>query len=407
MKRIIAALLLTALLASCQAKPALKNSTDLSADVQATPVSTESVALDGNGAIAATDFAVRLFQKGAKPGENTLLSPISVLYALSMTANGAKGETRTQMENVLGKSVPELNSYLHAYMKSLPESEKYKLKIANAIWFMDGFAVNQDFLKTNADYYGADIYQAPFDDSTLKDINNWVENKTDGMIKDILDGINPDSVMYLVNALAFDAEWQRIYEEDQIRNGTFTKENGEKQNIELMYSTERQYLKDERASGFIKYYADSKYAFVALLPDEGVTVDEYVASMSGEKLAAMLSAPQDIKVHAAIPKFESDYNTGMSKVLSDMGMPDAFGPAADFTGLGAGHLYISRVIHKTHIAVDERGTKAGAATVVEMSYNSAAVDDVEEVILDRPFVYMLIDCEAKLPLFIGTMTEIN
>lgn len=428
MKRIISGfIILTILLgalAGCRTPQAIGNnsfskvvsgsSQNLSSGVQANSVSTAGITLNDDNAVAPTDFAVRLFQSSTKAGENSLISPISVLYALSMTANGAKGETLDQMEQTLGLSVSELNTYLHAYFNSLPEDEKYKLSIANSIWFTDDerFTVNQDFLQTNADYYGAGIYQAPFDDSTLRDINTWVEDNTDGMIKDILDEIPAEAVMYLVNALVFDAEWQAIYKESQISDREFTKEDGTKQDVELMYSEEHNYLEDDNATGFIKQYAKSKYAFVALLPNEGVSVEEYVASLTGEKLAAMLADPQQTTVNAAIPKFESEYSVEMRDILAEMGMPDAFdSQEADFTGLGtstAGNIFINRVIHKTYIAVDEKGTKAGAATVVEMKEECAAVImDMKEVILNRPFVYMIIDCEANLPLFVGTMMNIG
>ena len=424
MKRIAASLLCLAILicgmlSGCQyaapgsngpSKPLSGKTTDLMSDYEPTQLTVVDVVFNEESSAAPTDFAVRLFQAGARAGENTLISPVSVLYALSMTANGAKGDTLTQMEDVLGLDVEHLNTYLKAYMSALPEDEKYKLSIANSIWFTDDdqFTVNQDFLQANADFYGAGIYQAPFDDATCKDINRWVENNTDGMIEDILDEIPIDAVMYLVNAMAFDAEWQKIYEENQVRDGEFTTEDGEKQEVELMYSEESRYLEDDKATGFIKPYADSKYAFVALLPNEGVTVAEYLASMTGEGLAGMLASPQDTIVSTAIPKFECEYSAQLSDILVEMGMPDAFNAdQADFSGLGtstAGNIFISRVLHKTFISVDEKGTKAGAATVVEMKDESAPmVEDPKEVILDRPFIYMLIDCEANLPLFIGTM----
>ncbi len=427
MKRTVAALLFAALLlgifAGCKiipapgrdgkSRPISGSSIDLSSNIQADPVDADSTALKGDTAIASADFAVRLFQASIKPGENTLVSPVSVLYALAMTANGAKGDTLAQMEKVLGASVPELNVYLRAYMDSLSESEKYKLNIANAIWFTDkqSFTADPEFLQKNADNYGAGIYQAPFDETTLDDINKWVEYKTDGMIKDILDRIPESAVMYLVNALAFDAEWEEIYKENKIRDSIFTTEDGEEQEAELMYSEERRFLEDENAVGFIKYYADQKYAFAALLPDEGITVADYAASLTGEKLHGLLSDPEIVKVRAAIPKFESEYSTEMSSILADMGMPDAFDvERADFSGLAEsteGNIFINRVLHKTFIAVDERGTKAGAATVVEMIAESCApgYEEIREVILNRPFVYMLIDCESNLPLFIGTVTD--
>ena len=363
---------------------------------------------------AVTDFAIRLFKESMEDGENTLVSPLSVLVALSMTANGADNETLSQMEAVLGMPIDQLNTWISTYMVNLPEEEKYKLSLANSIWFTDDerFTVNQDFLQTNADYYGADIYRAPFDDDTCKDINKWVKDNTDGMIKNLLDQIPQEAVMYLINALAFDAEWQDIYFENQVREGEFTTENGEKRNVDMMYSEENKYLEDKHATGFIKYYKDRKYAFAALLPKEGTTVSEYIASLDGEHLNELLTNAKSVFVNTSIPKFETEYDVDMSAVLSGMGMPDAFsGATADFSKLGhstAGNIFINRVLHKTFISVDERGTKAGAATVVEMNDESAMIiEDPKQVFLDRPFVYMLIDCETNLPFFIGTMMDVK
>ena len=363
---------------------------------------------------AVTDFAIRLFKESMADGENTLVSPLSVLVALSMTANGADNETLSQMEAVLGMPIDQLNTWISTYMVNLPEEEKYKLSLANSIWFTDDerFTVNQDFLQTNADYYGADIYRAPFDDDTCKDINKWVKDNTDGMIKNLLDQIPQEAVMYLINALAFDAEWQDIYFENQVREGEFTTENGEKRNVDMMYSEENKYLEDKHATGFIKYYKDRKYAFAALLPKEGTTVSEYIASLDGEHLNELLTNAKSVFVNTSIPKFETEYDVDMSAVLSGMGMPDAFsGATADFSKLGhstAGNIFINRVLHKTFISVDERGTKAGAATVVEMNDESAMIiEDPKQVFLDRPFVYMLIDCETNLPFFIGTMMDVK
>ena len=361
-----------------------------------------------------TDFAIRLFKASEESGKNTLISPLSVLCALAMTANGAEEETLEQMEEVLGMTTEELNLYLYSYMQNLPQGDKYKLSLANSIWFTEDerFTVNQDFLQTNADYYGADIYKAPFNDQTCKDINNWVKQNTDEMIPEILDEISADAIMYLVNALAFEAEWSEIYEKQQVRDGKFTKEDGTKQDVELMYGVEGTYLEDENATGFKKYYKGGKYAFVAMLPNEGVSVSDYVASLNGESLNTLLNNTQHTTVHTAIPKFETEYNVEMSTILKDMGMTKAFDIYnADFEGLGtstAGNIFINRVLHKTFISVGEKGTKAGAATVVEMADGAAAEpQEPKEVYLDRPFVYMLIDCENNIPFFNGTMMDVD
>lgn len=368
--------------------------------------------LDTHNAVAA-DFAVRLFKASEKSGENTLISPLSVLCALAMTANGAEGETLQQMEDVLGMTTAELNLYLYSYVQGLPQGDKYKLSLANSIWFTedDGFTVDRDFLQINADHYGADAYQAPFNDQTRKDINNWVKQNTDGMIPEILDRISEDAVMYLVNALAFEAEWTEIYQEDQVKDGEFTKEDGTKQDATFMHGSEGIYLEDEKATGFMKLYKGGEYAFVAMLPNEGVSVSEYVASLDGAALNAMLSDPQYTTVYTSIPKFETEYDVEMSDILKDMGMPRAFDPDhAEFEKLGAstaGDIHISRVLHKTFISVGEKGTKAGAATVVESECGSYISQEPKEVYLDRPFVYMLIDRENNVPFFIGTLMDVG
>ena len=358
------------------------------------------------GAAAAVDFGVRLFQTSMEEGKNTLISPLSVLYALAMTGNGADGETLAQMEQVLGMDVDNLNSYMLAYLDLLPESKDYKMSLANSIWFKDDpdFIVEQSFLQTNADYYGAGAYKAAFDEGTRNDINNWVKEHTDGMIPEILDEIPDEAIMYLVNALAFDAKWADEYEEHQIREGRFTMEDGTRQDVDMMHSEEYTYLEDDLATGFIKYYKDRRYAFVAKLPNEGVTVSQYVDSLTGEHLWELLNNPQDVTVFASIPKFETDYDIEMSEVLQEMGMTDAFDwQVADFSRLGTYNvdgmnICINRVLHKTFISVSEQGTRAGAATAVEMVAEGAMeIVEFKEVVLDRPFVYMLIDCETNLP----------
>lgn len=361
-----------------------------------------------------TDFAIRLFKASEESGKNTLISPLSVLCALAMTANGAEEETLQQMEEVLGMTNEDLNLYLYSYMKNLPQGDKYKLSLANSIWFTEDerFTVNQDFLQANADYYGADIYKAPFNEQTKKDINNWVKQNTDEMIPEILDRVPVDAIMYLVNALAFEAEWSAIYKKDQVREGVFTKEDNTKQNVDFMYGSEGTYLEDENAAGFMKYYKGGKYALVTMLPDEGVSISDYIASLTGESVNALLTNPQHTTVYTAIPKFETEYSVEMSEILKDMGMPKAFDPNnAEFEGLGtssAGNIFISRVLHKTFISVGEKGTKAGAATVVEMADGAAAEpQEPKEIYLNRPFVYMLIDCENNIPFFIGTMMNVG
>ncbi len=378
---------------------------DLMAEI--TPAKPEAAPVKPEAAEAATDFSLRLFKAGRQAGENTLISPISVLSALAMTANGAKGETLAQMEQVLGMDREALNGFFRTWLEALAKDPA--LKAANSIWFTQDrrFTVNRDFLQTNADYYGADVYQAPFDNSTLAAINDWVKEKTDGMIPEILDQIPPNVVMYLVNALAFDAKWEVPYEKASVQSGNFLPENGEKVLVDFMQSEEHLYLEDDKAVGFLKPYEGGKYAFMALLPKEGVSLADCADSLDGAAFRALLAGQSQETVFTALPKFETGWNGELSELLRQLGMGLAFDPeAADFSGLGSaagGNIGISRVLHKTFLSVAEEGTRAGAATVVEMDTKGVLVEAPKYVTLDRPFLYALVDLENGIPLFIGSM----
>lgn len=411
-KRLVVLGLSVLLLLSLMACAAASASTDLMKGVRANEVAAD-VDLSGNGAVAVTDFGVRIFQKSMRSDENTLISPVSVLYALAMTANGATGGARAEMEEVLGMPVKELNEYLHTWLKSLSvEGERYKLSLANAIWFKDveSFTVNEHFLQTNADYYGAGIFKAPFNQETCKEINNWVSEHTDKMINGIIDEIPADAVMYLVNALTFDAEWATIYKESQVKEGTFTTEIGMEQQVEFMYSTLYKYLEDELATGFVKEYAGGSYAFVAMLPNEGVSVTEYVQSLSGEHLQNLLAEPQAIEVRTSLPKFETEFSAELSGVLKSMGMERPFTSGMEGVGISTEDIYmvINEVLHKTFIAVDEKGTRAGAASAVMMAPGSdPAPQEYKVVYLDRPFMYMIVDMINYAPIFVGTVMSVG
>lgn len=361
---------------------------------------------------SSADFAIRLFQKTRDDSKNSLISPLSVMLALSMTANGAKGETLAQMEALLGGDIPmeTLNEYLYSYIKALPSERTAKLNIANSIWFRDnGFAAEKAFLQKNADYYGAAAYKSVFNEKTLRDINNWVKMNTDGMIEKIIDDLDPDAVMYLINTVLFDAEWKNIYKKDEIRDGTFTALDSTKRTVSMMYSEEHSYLDDGKAIGFIKPYRNG-YSFVALLPNEDISLSDYAASMTGKSFVDTIKNAEDVPVEAAMPKFSYDYDIEMSGALKVLGMSLPFDPEkADFSALGyyeSGNIFISRVLHKAYITVDEKGTKAGAATAADIKATSDT-GGLYSVTLDRPFVYAVIDDACGLPVFIGAVTDIG
>ena len=353
------------------------------------------------------DFSVKLLQSTCEEEENTLVSPMSVLSALAMTANGARGETRSQMENTLGGTVEQLNGML----TGLGQEEDSPLYLANSIWFAEGGRItpNPDFLQINADYYRAGVFEAPFDQTTVTDINRWVKEHTHGMVEEILKKIPHDTVMYLINALAFEAEWENPYQKEDVWQQAFTNQAGEVQQVSMMHSEETFYLRDDQAQGFMKYYQGGRYAFVALLPDKGNSVLDYVEGLDGQQLRALLDNPTSVPVMTTMPKFESEMEVDLREVLKEMGMDLPFDSAqADFTDLGTspeGNLYINQVFHKAYLEVEEKGTRGGAATAVEMN-TEAAPEEQMVVTLDRPFVYMVVDTSSMLPVFMGTVLSV-
>ncbi|MBR7084788.1 MAG: proteinase inhibitor I4 serpin, partial [Oscillospiraceae bacterium] len=185
---------------------------------------------------------------------------------------------------------------------------------------------------------------------------------------------------------------------------------GTVQKVQMMYSNnEYYYLEDAHATGFYKYYRGGDYAFAALLPEEGLSVDDYISGLTAESLQETLSNPVSIETHTVLPKFSYDYEITLNEALKEMGMPEAFTGAANFSKMTVSDdLYIGRVFHKTHIDVDEEGTKAAAVTVVEMNDGCAMKEpEYKTVTLDRPFVYMIVDRKTNLPVFMGAIKTLE
>lgn len=414
-RRILSAIITTALtlsalsLSACRSEESLET-TDLMTGIKA--ASHETVKPDDAFKNAYDNFSVELLKKCFDGKSNTLISPLSVSSALTMTANGANGQTKDEMEKVLGSGMPldELNKYLSSFGGSLTSGEDFKLKNANSIWFRDEenrLTVEKDFLQKNADYFGAAIYKRAFDNATCKEINSWVNDNTDGMIDKILDNIPDEAIMYLINAVSFDAEWENVYKENDIADGKFTNSEDKLMKVTMLCSDESIYLEDEDCKGFIKQYKDGKYSFAAILP--GDDIKSFITSLSGEKLSKILGSAEDCIVEVKLPKFGYEYSSKLNDALSALGMPTAFDQNnADFSGIGKstmGNISIGEVIHKTKIEVNEKGTKAGAAALVEIVDEGCVIAE-KQVILNRPFMYMILDNETMLPLFAGIYTGV-
>lgn len=356
---------------------------------------------------ATADFGFELFRYSLMNGDNALVSPVSVMAALAMAADGADGETLAEMEKVLGMTNEDLRKNYGGYVHPANSSEE--LQFANSLWLRnDGsFQVNKNFVDRTLEAYGADVFSEPFDADTKDKINYWISENTDGEIKNMLDEIPPDAVSYIINTVLFEAEWANKFNEASVReNQTFTAANGEQQTVTMLGSDENYFVRIGKTKGFVKNYKGGEYAFVGLLPDEGVSVEEAAASFSGEEFMNAVSNPEIKEVVVNVPKFSFDCKFELSETLKAMGMPTAFNSSqADFTKLGVspmGNIYIGRVLHNTFIRFDEAGTKAGAATVIEFDAEGAMVD-IEYLTFDRPFIYAIVDTSTGMPLFIGAV----
>lgn len=363
---------------------------------------------------AMADFSMTLFNTTVAADkeagkDNHLVSPLSAMICLAMIANGAKGETLTQMEAALGMDIQSLNKALYAYTDNLYVGEDCKVSIADSIWYRedDSLVVKEEFLQTCADWYEAQQYKAPFDEQTRKDINNWVKKYTDGMIESILDEpIGAEVMMYVINALVFDAKWFVKYENNDVKDRAFTSIDGTEVQLPTLHSEESVYLTAEDGQGFAKKYKGGAYSFVGLLPDEGVDVYDFAASLDGTAWKAMWESKTSQSVHVRFPEFTYDSTMDLTPTLQSMGMVDLFNNA-DLTGLGTyrgDSLFCSGVYQKTFIEVSRFGTKAAAVT---WGTNEGAAAEPKFVYLDRPFVYAIVDNATGLPLFVGVVTVLG
>lgn len=371
--------------------------------------------------VAAADFAFKMLKEAINTEANALISPISLINALSMTANGAKGDTLKQMEAVMGADIDTFNRDF-----SKDRFNGSGVKTANSIWIKNtpALEIKQSFIDINKKYFGAEVFKEDFGKSTLGKINGWVSENTDGMIENGLDKIPDDAVMYIIDTVLFNAEWKTKYSSHEVlKNQEFTAENGEKQQVTMLYSemgcNEYNHFTLGKTEGIIKDYTNG-YSFAALLPNEGVTVAQALQSFTGSQFIRAVTKHVGVTefddgvylVETKIPKFEFSCKFKFADTLKKLGMPLAFDPFnADFSGISSLRdypLYISQVYHNTAISFTENGTKAGAATYVEIKCGSAKPpENVKKLYFDRPFIYVIYETDTGLPLFAGTVRNFN
>ena len=363
-----------------------------------------------------TGFDIQTFRSVVNSGKktNVIMSPLSLKQALSMVANGASGNTLSQIESVLGNNVQALNEEYSQYNNSLQSGDDCKLNIANSLWVnvLNRASFKLAFVNAVRQYYNSHVVITPFNDDTVKDINKWIKQNTDGIIEQILNSIDPVRVAYLINTVTFNARWEEPYLARDIYKKSFTSVNGTKNLVDMMTFCESVYLESETATGFVKPYKDNKFSFVALLPTAGTDIYEFINRLDHQQVNDMLNSAQSALVHATIPKFQYSYQNEMKDVLKQNGITNAFDASmVDFSGMATvaddGPLYISSVLQETHITMDELGTKAASATIVGVDTGSAPREqEIKEVALDRPFVYIIIDNTNGSPVFMGTVVEL-
>ena len=364
------------------------------------------------------DFSLKLLNecRGDFEGDALLVSPLSAMIALAMTANGAGGDTLSEMEKVLGGlPIEELNEQLFNYTSSLKSTDNAKFNLANAIWVTNdpSFSVNKNFIKAVENTFDADIVSANIPKS-VDDINNWAKEETFGMINEILneDSVDPETVMVLLNALALDALWASQTDDGACFEDVF---NG-KDKATFMWSDCDGYIEGKNEVGVVKNYMGGNYAFLALLPEGDV--HDYAASLDGKTFLELYDKRKKaqynaVEISAKMPHFSFECTLNLVEVLSKMGMSSAFsGATADFSGLGTsskGNLFIDQAIQKTFIELDNSGTRAAAVTAITMATECAPAEKIEyyRVELDRPFVYAIIDTQSGLPIFVGVCENIN
>ena len=361
---------------------------------------------------ATGDFEIDLFREAYVTSDsNTVISPLSIKMAMAMVTEGAKEETLTELREVL-----ELDENSKTYYQNLIDDisgqDDITLDIANSVWSKDDLEFKQDFIDLLQQYYHAEATSLDFNDSSSVDtINNWVDDKTNGKISKILEKIEPLDIMYLINAIYFNADWTEQFNEDFTQEKDFTIADGSTIQTELMsMDSDFQYQEnDDFQAVELPYGEDGRYVMRVYLPEEGKEIDEFVSGMTREELNNWNQNFSQMEGYLELPKFKTEYSKNLNDILKDLGIERAFDSGLanfkdiiDVTGQNA---YISRVIHKTYIDVSERGTEAAAVTMVAMELKGMPTEpeDTFEMIVDRPFFFTIDDTENDEILFMGTI----
>ena len=366
---------------------------------------------------ALTDFGLDLLQKSRdKEKKATLVSPLSVALALSMTANGAEGDTLAQFQEVLGDgaSIEAINVACRALTvvyRNLGGSTQ--CSIANSLWVDPDGQIKDDFIGTCRGVFDAQVFQGELSaPGIVGDLNGWVSEHTSKMIPKIIDQPFPEeTACLLVNALYLKNSWLSEFSPNATHERAFHHEGGSDSRMDFLskHDATLSYLQGKGAQGVVLPYDDGRLAFVAILPDlypDSPDLGQWLNNLDGNSLSQLMNNREDaLFLSFAMPKFSAEWKGNLEDILPLLGLEDAFvNGTADFSNLGDNPegYFINQVIHATKIEVNEKGTEAAAATVVDAPAGSAPPQEGITLILDRPFLYGIVDLYTGVPLFLGT-----
>ena len=358
-------------------------------------------------------FGLEIFQKirVESEEENIMISPLSISVALAMAYNGADGKTKTEMENTLklnGLSVEQINaSYeiLIAALQSLDEDVVFEL--ANAIFYANGFTIKPGFLEVNQKSYDAEVsgldFQSP---SALETINGWVAEKTHDKIKTIINSLSPDDRMVLLNAVYFNGIWSTEFEEDGTKMANFNLLNGESKEAETMHKEDKLEFTTNSLFSAIKLpYGNGQYNMVVMLPGSDKNSQDVIDNLTPENWKSWNEQFEEKEhIMVSMPRFKFSFKMPLNNVLKEMGMIEAFkGGIADFSKITDQDLFISSVLHKSYIDVNENGTEVAAVTAITFATTSIGNEEVQKIYftVDKPFIFAITEKDTGAILFIG------
>lgn len=410
MKKTVTIILAAAMLLACAGCGAY-------GDVAATPSPTPDAGPSAEPAKEGStiDFSLKLFSLAAESEtENTVISPLSAYLLLCLAANGAEGDTLSELETTLGASSEELNALCVELLATLTEpAGRTILEIANSAWIDNSLELNASFRELAESSYDAEINCVDMDtDATRKSVNDWVREKTHGLIESIRgENYDVNTLLALINTVYFNAKWQNPFSADDTQTKQFTTGTGDVVNTEFLgcYGSQRNYVKGNDVEGILLPYDDGKTAFLAIRPTDGSTAAELAQSLTEESLNKYLDSAVSARMNFSMPIFSVESTIELMPSLGTMGLNSAFDPSsADFSRLveaGGNAVYISSLVQKAKITVDEDGTEAAAVTEMTCGTVSVPVDPPVELCMDSPFVYAIIHLDTGMPIFLGVLNN--